>query len=287
MQICLHRWRLELSPWLDNGSGPIQGVSEFISTFGFGISWTDKVVKSAKDDLQVHVLTSVPQLKPWFRQTSTPFQRCCLFFCYEPFSAVFPSAMYSQSNSFMGGGNSARVAPGQFGQPQQPFNTFQQPPQQQQQPGFVSQPTGYGATPIQSQFTGYQGPGQQLSFQAPPQQPQFTGYPPQGQLPQQPSFQQPPQQQPFQPVQAQQIQQPQPPPAAPVRPQQTSSQIAQSFQTASPASATPVQNNRQPGKIPNIRLSFITATDQAKFEQLFKSAVGDNKALDGKTFPTN
>jgi hypothetical protein len=29
-------------------------------------------------------------------------------------------------------------------------------------------------------------------------------------------------------------------------------------------------------------LSFITATDQAKFEQLFKSAVGTNKVLDGK-----
>lgn len=33
--------------------------------------------------------------------------------------------------------------------------------------------------------------------------------------------------------------------------------------------------------IPGIRLSFITATDQAKFEQLFKSAVGNNTALEG------
>jgi actin cytoskeleton-regulatory complex protein PAN1 len=198
--------------------------------------------------------------------------------------------MYSQSNSFVGGGNSARPAPGQFGQPQQSFTSFPQPQQQQQQqqPPFVSQPTGYGASSIQPQFTGYPGPGQQPSFQAPPQQPQFTGYPPQGQLLQQPSFPQPPpQQQSFPPAQVQQPPQPQPPqqpPAAPLRPQQTSSQIAQSFQSSSPASAAPVQGNKQSSKIPNIRLSFITATDQAKFEQLFKSAVGENKALDGKDF---
>ena len=35
-------------------------------------------------------------------------------------------------------------------------------------------------------------------------------------------------------------------------------------------------------KIPKIRLSFLTATDQAKFEQLFKSAVGDGQALGGE-----
>jgi hypothetical protein len=35
-------------------------------------------------------------------------------------------------------------------------------------------------------------------------------------------------------------------------------------------------------KIPNIRLSFITAQDQAKFEQLFKSAVGDSQTMDGE-----
>jgi hypothetical protein len=191
--------------------------------------------------------------------------------------------MYSQSSSFMGGSNSTRPAPGQFGQPQQSFNSFQQPQQQQPQPSpFAPQPTGYGANSIQPQFTGYPGPGLQTSFQAPPPQPQFTGYQPPGQPPQQPSFQQPPQPQSFQPTQAQQIQQPQQPPAAPLRPQQTSSQIVQSFQGASSASAAPVQSSKQSGRIPNIRLSFITATDQAKFEQLFKSAVGDNKAMDGK-----
>ena len=36
-------------------------------------------------------------------------------------------------------------------------------------------------------------------------------------------------------------------------------------------------------KIPDQRLSFITAADQAKFEQLFKSAVGPGEqALSGK-----
>ena len=191
--------------------------------------------------------------------------------------------MYSQSSSFMGGSNSARLAPGQFGQPQQSFNGFQQPQQQQQPPPFAPQPTGYGASSVQPQLTGYPGPGQQSSFQAPPQQPQFTGYPPPGPPPQQTNFQQPTQQQSFQPAPTQQTQQPQQPPAAtPLRPQQTSSQIAQSFQGPSSASAAPVQGNKQSTKIPNIRLSFITATDQAKFEQLFKSAVGDNKALDGE-----
>lgn len=36
------------------------------------------------------------------------------------------------------------------------------------------------------------------------------------------------------------------------------------------------------GKIPSIRLSFITAQDQAKFEQLFKSATGGEQALSGE-----
>lgn len=37
-------------------------------------------------------------------------------------------------------------------------------------------------------------------------------------------------------------------------------------------------------KIPNIRLSFVTVADQAKFEQLFKTAVGDGQAIPGKGF---
>lgn len=63
-----------------------------------------------------------------------------------------------------------------------------------------------------------------------------------------------------------------------MKPQQTGfSQMAASFRTggasaAAPSSAPAPKSN----KIPNIRLSFITAADQVKFETLFKSAVGDN-----------
>ncbi|ERF71338.1 Actin cytoskeleton-regulatory complex protein pan1 [Endocarpon pusillum Z07020] len=187
--------------------------------------------------------------------------------------------MYSSSNSFLGGANSARPGPGPLGQ-QQSFSNFQPIPQQpqQQQPPFASQPTGFGGSSIQPQITGFLGPGQQQSFQAPPQQPQFTGYPPQN-LPQQTTSFQQPRLQPFQP---QQPQQPQQPPAAPLKPQQTSSQIAQSFSTGSVPHASTQAQSKQSNKIPNIRLSFITATDQAKFEQLFKSAVGNGQALDGE-----
>ena len=191
--------------------------------------------------------------------------------------------MYSSSNSFLGGGNSARPGPAQFGQSQQSFNGFQQP---QQQPGpFASQPSGFGGQTLQPQFTGYPGAAPQQSFQSPQPQPQFTGFQPQSQpLQQGPPFQQPqqtsyltpqpPQQQPPQQQQQPQLQ------TAALKQQQTSSQIAQSFQSP-PAPPSSVSSQNALGKIPNIRLSFITATDQAKFEQLFKSAVGDGQALDG------
>lgn len=180
--------------------------------------------------------------------------------------------MFSGSNSYLGGGNSAR--PGQqqpqYGQQQ----SFQQPGGF---PGALGpQPTGFAGAPLQQQFTGY--PGQPQGFQQPPQpqQPQFTGYP--GQQTQQ--FQQTPQQQPFQtgappPQQA--------PPAQPQRPQptgMTSSQMADSFRGTSSQQAPPPVPAKS-SKIPSIRLSFITAQDQAKFEQLFKSAVGSAQALSG------
>lgn len=72
----------------------------------------------------------------------------------------------------------------------------------------------------------------------------------------------------------------QPTPPAPLKPQQTSSQIAASF-TSSSSSSTQQPAASKSAKIPSIRLSFITATDQAKFEQLFKSAAGNDQALDG------
>lgn len=214
---------------------------------------------------------TVPEPASFYRLTSFPLFHLHLI--------VSVSIMYSSSNSFLGGANSARPGPGGFGQ-QQSFGSFNQAPQAQTP--FAPQPTGFPGQ-LQAQQTGYPGYGQQQNFQAPAQQPQFTGYPPQNQA-QQPAFQQPP------PLQQQPSFQAAPPPpaqqqpaAAPLRPQQTSSQIAQSF-TSGPSSA-PTLNRRQSkssSRIPNIRLSFITATDQAKFEQLFKSAVGDDQALDGE-----
>lgn len=202
--------------------------------------------------------------------------------------------MFSGSSSFLGGANSARGQP-QYGQ--SPFGQQQQQQQpQQQQPGgpagFAPQPTGFGGGSLQPQFTGYPGQaggyGQPQQQQPPQLQSQFTGYP--GQMNQ--SFQQAPQQQPFQ-TGAPGFQQPQPtgfqqqqaqPPAQPQRPQatgMTSSQMADSFRTGSSSSQPPPIPKIASNKIPNIRLSFITATDQAKFEQLFKSAVGEGQALSG------
>ena len=116
---------------------------------------------------------------------------------------------------------------------------------------------------------------QQQTFQAPQQQPQFTGYTApnqqsaQSQVPQQQSFQT------SQPVQSR---------VTPQKTGQTSSQIAQSFHSTPAAPPSASQTPAKGTKIPKIRLSFLTAQDQAKFEQLFKSAVGDGQALDGKTW---
>ncbi|KAK3997296.1 hypothetical protein QBC44DRAFT_91939 [Cladorrhinum sp. PSN332] len=197
--------------------------------------------------------------------------------------------MYSNPNSFLGG-NSLRPGPQQFG------NSFGagagQPQQQQQQPGpFAPQPTGFTQAPLQQQYTGYPG----LQPQPGQLQPQFTGY---SQVPQQnisaaapPMPAIPPQFQ--QQFQQQQQQQPSPfgaaasqpapptlapPPATPMKPQATGfHEMAASFQTAGGSMPAASSAPRQANKIPNIRLSFITAQDQAKFETLFKSAVGDGQ----------
>ncbi|OQO07698.1 hypothetical protein B0A48_07395 [Cryoendolithus antarcticus] len=187
--------------------------------------------------------------------------------------------MYSGSNSYLGGANSARLQPQPTG-----FQGAPSPFQSQQPQGFQQQ-----QQPLQQQYTGY--PGQAGI------QPQATGYPPQqGQFQQQPP--QPPQQQPgFQyqqptgyqpplpqapPPQQQQNALP-PPPAQPQRPQptgMTSNDIANSFRGASASSPAPAASTTS-SHIPNVRLSFITATDQAKFAQLFKSATGNEQALSG------
>lgn len=193
--------------------------------------------------------------------------------------------MYSQSNSFLGGSNSARPGAGQFGQ--QSFNSYQP----NNPSPFAPQPTGFAVQQqLQSQATGYPGLNQQQNYGAPMQQPQATGYPGFNQTQQQqPNFNQPQPtgfgQQSFQQPQQQQYQQSQaaPPPAQPLRPQQTSAQIAASFTSSSSAvpPTPPKDAATRNGRIPSMRLSFITATDQAKFEQLFKSAAGKNQVLDG------
>ena len=175
--------------------------------------------------------------------------------------------MYSNSNAYLGG-NSARPGPPQYGQ-----SSFSQPVQQQQQQSnaFAPQPTGFAGAPLQQQYTGYPGQIPQQSFQTPQQQSQYTGFPPQNQALQQQAFQagQPPQQ-----------------PVTPQKTGQTSSQIAQSFASAPLQQAPAPKATASTTKIPKIRLSFLTATDQAKFEQLFKSAVGDEQALDGNRIMT-
>ncbi|KAJ5675825.1 hypothetical protein N7462_008722 [Penicillium macrosclerotiorum] len=207
--------------------------------------------------------------------------------------------MFSSSNSFLGGGAAGRPGQAPFIQQQQQpsYSQFpqgqQQPPMQQPQPtGFVPQPTGFAGQPspfgnsqlqpqatgfpagqLQPQFTGY--PGQQLQQQQQPQlqpqqtfqQPQYTGYPPQNQAATQ-----------AQP-QAPQLQVSQPT-GLPAR-LKTSSEIASSFQSDGASGAPPQVPPKTGSRIPSIRLSFITAQDQAKFEQLFKSAVGDSKTMDG------
>ncbi|ORY69956.1 uncharacterized protein BCR38DRAFT_502967 [Pseudomassariella vexata] len=220
--------------------------------------------------------------------------------------------MYSNSNSFMGGGNSLRPGAQQYGNSfgMGPGGPGQQQQQQQQQPSpFAPQPTGFGQAPLNQQYTGFPG-GQGMMQQQPtgmPQQqqglqPQFTGFP--GQPPQQQSFQtgappmpQIPQQFQQQFNQQQQQQQPQqnsfslptatqtpptippPPPAKPMTAQPTGfSAMAASFRTGGAQSQpTGRRAGKKANKIPNIRLSFITAQDQAKFETLFTSAVGDGQ----------
>lgn len=185
--------------------------------------------------------------------------------------------MYSGSNSYLGGSNSGRPGyPQQQQQQQQPQYgqpSFGQAAQQytgypqQQQPGLQAQATGYPQPPqLQAQATGFPPQQPQFQQQAPPlpqlnyQQPMQTGY---AAPPQQP------------PVAQQQTGYQRPQPTG-----MTSNDVANSFRGA-PAIAPPPAPAAKGTKIPNVRLSFITAQDQAKFEQLFKSATGGEQALSG------
>jgi actin cytoskeleton-regulatory complex protein PAN1 len=202
--------------------------------------------------------------------------------------------MYSSSNSFLGGANSAR-------QGQQQASPFGQPPPQQQQqqqlqpgfaqPGLAAQPTGFPGGQLQAQYTGFPGAGAaapQPGFQSygqpslqPPQshlQPQFTSFPAQNQ---QLSAAQPPQQQLQQPAAPSQQFPNAPSPLPSIAVHKTSAQVAQSFQNIDSPSSRPPLPPKTGSRIPNIRLSFITAQDQAKFEQLFKAAAGEGQTLDG------
>lgn len=187
--------------------------------------------------------------------------------------------MFSGSNSYLGGANSGR--PGHL-QPQPTGFQGQPSPFQSQQPTGFGQQQQQQQQPLQQQYTGFPGAGLQ---------PQATGYPPQNQQQfqgfqqPQPTGYQPPQQQ--QPQQTgypglQQQQNGAQPPAPPQVPQptgMTSSDIAASFRGTAQPSPQPAASRGN--KIPNMRLSFITASDQAKFEQLFKSATGNEQALSG------
>ncbi|PQE03225.1 polyA nuclease protein [Rutstroemia sp. NJR-2017a BBW] len=191
--------------------------------------------------------------------------------------------MFSGSSSYLGG-NAGR-------QPQQPQQQQQyggfQPNQgfQQQQTGFQPQPTGYGApAPLQQNFTGYPLQAQPTGF--PQSQPGFGGQQQFNNAPQQQSFQTGAPPMPQIPQQFQQPQQAIQPPAAPTQqPQPTGfTAMADSFRTA-PSETSKARGRRASkggAKIPSIRLSFITAQDQAKFETLFKSAVGDGQTLSGE-----
>ena len=204
--------------------------------------------------------------------------------------------MFSNSNAYLGG-NSQR--PGQQQQYGSSFGNVGggQQPGQQQSP-FAPQPTGFGQPQLQQQYTGFpmqnQQPLQQqftgFPGQNQPQQSFQTGAPPMPSIPPQfqqqfqqqqqqqqtPSFQSP-QQTAFSSASPQQSSNPSNPPAS-LKPQATGfTEMAASFQTGGTAKprGRRAEKAPAPNKIPNIRLSFITAQDQAKFETLFKSAVGE------------
>ncbi|KAI1085851.1 hypothetical protein F5B20DRAFT_520047 [Whalleya microplaca] len=224
--------------------------------------------------------------------------------------------MYSNSNSYLGG-NGLRPGPQQYGNS---FATGAGGPGQQpqgqpgQQPSpFAPQPTGFGQAPLNQQYTGFPGAqGMQPQPTGMPQQtpqglqPQYTGFP--GQAPPQQNYQaaippmpQIPQQYQNQFNQQQQNQQlqpqnsfsspaAQPAPSVPAPAPTISAQptgftaMAASFKTGGASDNQPKGRAAQKpaNKIPNIRLSFITAQDQAKFETLFKSAVGDGTTMSGE-----
>ena len=199
------------------------------------------------------------------------------------------------------------------GQPQQqqqgPFapqpTGFGQQPLQQQYTGYPLQaqqtgmPQQQQQQPLQQQYTGYVGSNQnQQGFQSGSAAPPMPSIPSQYQQQFQQQQQQQQQQQPRQQQQSASFQQTQPtgfapspqqssgptqPPPPPMKPQATGfTQMAASFQTGGGSSTTQASRPAKTNKIPNIRLTFITAQDQTRFETLFKSAVGDGATMSGE-----
>ena len=173
-------------------------------------------------------------------------------------SRRFAISMYSNA-SFLNTGNGSRSnANPQYGQLYQQSGV-------QQGPGTLPQAGGIQGNPLQSQQTGMLNPNQLSTFSGAHQQPQpfiqpqLTDYPTHV-----PSTQQH---------------------LMPAATGQTSAQVAQSFQGADSSQEPSTRSVGNGVRIPKIRLSFLTAQDQARFEQLFKSAVGDGQALGGMTPP--
>jgi actin cytoskeleton-regulatory complex protein PAN1 len=181
--------------------------------------------------------------------------------------------MFSGSSAYLGG-NSGRPNPQQFG------GSFNQPPSLQPQGSntFSSQPTGFGqASPSFQNVIGSTQP-QPEGFPQSQMQQQYTGFS---------NGQQAHQYNQLSQLQSHPLGIPPTPTAQQsqsTKPQPTGfTQMAASFQnvggTAKPKDRRILKSTT---KIPNIRLSFITAKDQAQFETLFKSAVGSEQTLSGE-----
>ena len=161
--------------------------------------------------------------------------------------------------------NSSFIAPSNGGHPTDAAEYNQSYPSfsMRQTSNVPSQVTGYYGPSLQNQQTGYPNANQLSAFNSNPQQQelatnsQSTGHP----------------------LHMQSAQQS----LVPAPTGQTSAEMAESFQHSGGAQA-PVRLPPTGVRIPKIRLSFLTAQDQARFEQLFKSAVGNGQALSGNSF---
>jgi hypothetical protein len=176
-----------------------------------------------------------------------------------------------------------------LGQQPQGQQGYQPPYQNPQQTGYVQpQPQFQQQQPpiLQSQATGYLGTA---GFQSQPQLQGQYGVPPVPAIPQQyasqvqvgmqPTGYQPPPQQQFQSMQQpqqQSMQQPPPPVVSAPTGHQRQTSTAAGTSTRIPSGLYPFFTTDI------VRLTFLTTQDQIKFEQLFRSAVGSEQALEGQ-----